>query len=223
LKTLDVNTLRLWQLISPTLPIGAYAYSTGLEYAVEAGWVKDEESARNWLLGQLRNSFPALDIPLFFRMYIAWNNNDANAVQLWNQQLLAMRESAELRQEDLALGAALLRVLPGLNITPPARAHNKMTYCCVFAFAAQNIGVEKKQAAQGLLWSWCENQVAAMMKLMPLGQSSGQRILSAAIPLVATAVEQGMHCEDENVGVLMPGLAIASALHETQYSRLFRS
>lgn len=215
--------MRLWQLISPTLPIGAYAYSTGLEYAVEAGWVKDEVSASNWILGQLRNSFPALDIPLFFRLYAAWQNNDAAAVALWNQQLLAMRESAELRQEDLALGAALLRVLPGLTIAPPPMAHSKMTYCCVFAYAAQTIGIDKKQAAQGLVWSWCENQVAAVMKLMPLGQSSGQRILSAAIPVIAAAVEQGMHCDDDAIGVLLPGLAIASALHETQYSRLFRS
>jgi urease accessory protein len=223
LNTFDANSLRLWQLISPTLPIGAYAYSTGLEYAVEAGWVKDEVSASNWILGQLRNSFPALDIPVFFRLYTAWQKNDAAAVMLWNQQLLAMRESAELRLEDLALGAALLRVLPGLTIAPPPMAHNKMTYCCVFAYAAQTIGIETQQAAQGMVWSWCENQVAAVMKLMPLGQSSGQRILSGVIPVIAAAVEQGMQCDNDNIGVLLPGLAIASALHETQYSRLFRS
>lgn len=223
MKTFDANTMRLWQLISPTLPIGAYAYSTGLEYAVEAGWVKDEASVSNWILGQLRNSFPALDIPLFLRLYAAWEKNDVEAVVMWNRKLLAMRESAELHQEDLALGAALLRVLPGLMITPPSVAEKKLTYACVFAYAAQNIGVEKQQAAQGLVWSWCENQVAAMIKLMPLGQSSGQRILSAAIPVIATSVEQGMQCDDDNIGVLMPGLAIASALHETQYSRLFRS
>ena len=215
--------MRLWQLISPTLPIGAYAWSTGMEYAVEAGWVTNEDAAANWIHGQLRNSFPCMDIPIFFRLYDAWVKNDVAAVKLWNQQLLAMRESAELHKEDLALGAALLRVLPVLNIAVPDIKEINMTYCAVFSYAAQCIGIEKQQAAQGLVWSWCENQVAAAVKLVPLGQSSGQRTLSASIPFIEEAVERAMTCADEDIGVLMPGLAIASALHETQYSRLFRS
>jgi urease accessory protein len=215
--------MRLWQLISPTLPIGAYAWSTGMEYAVDAGWVTDEDMAANWIHGQLRNSFPNMDIPVFFRLYDAWAKQDQAAVALWNQTLLAMRESSELRNEDLALGASLLRVLPVLNITLPEINLPNMTYCAVFAFASQRSDIEQMQAAQGLLWSWCENQVAAAVKLVPLGQSSGQRILTAAIPFIEEAVERAMICTDDEIGMLMPGLAIASALHETQYSRLFRS
>lgn len=215
--------MHLWQLISPTLPIGAYAWSTGMEYAIDAGWVIDETGASNWIHGQIRNSFPALDIPIFCRLYDAWEEDNLEAVMYWNQQLLAMRESAELHQEDLALGAALMKVLPVMGIAEPNISINKKTYCAVFAYAAARMGINKQEAIQGLVWSWCENQVAAAIKLVPLGQTSGQRILAASIPVIAVAVEQGMHCEDDDIGMLMPGLAIASALHEIQYSRLFRS
>ena len=215
--------MRLWQLISPALPIGAYAWSTGMEYAIEAGWVKDETGASSWIFGQIRNSFPALDVPVFCRIYDAWEQNDLVAVLHWNRQLLAMRESAELHQEDLALGAALLKVLPVMGVAEPDISMIKKTFCSVFAYATQRLGIHKQAAVQGLVWSWCENQVVAAIKLVPLGQTSGQRILAASIPVIAAAVEQGMKCRDENIGVLMPGLAIASALHETQYSRLFRS
>ena len=216
------NAMLLWQLISPTLPIGAYAWSGGMEYAVEAGWIKNEAEAANWIQGQIRQGFSNLEVPMFCRLYDAWQAQDLTAVNNWNCQLLAMRESAELQQQDMALAAALLKVLPMLNVAEPAR-RSKKCFSCVFAYATQQLGIEKVAAAQGLVWSWCENQVVAAIKLVPLGQSSGQRILSGSMPIIAAAVERGQHCEDQDIGMLMPGVAIASALHETQYSRLFRS
>lgn len=215
--------MRLWQLISPTLPIGAYAWSTGMEYAIDAGWIKNESDTSLWIHGQIRNSFPALDIPIFSRLYAAWAQHEYPEVIFWNQQLLAMRESAELYQEDLALGAALMKVLPVMGVSEPDITMPKKTFCSVFAYATQTLAINKQEAAQGLVWSWCENQVAAAIKLVPLGQTSGQRILATSIPVIAAAVEQGMCCHDDDIGVLMPGLAMASAMHELQYSRLFRS
>lgn len=219
----SVSALRLWQLISPTLPIGAYAWSTGLEYAVEERWVHDEASAQHWILGQIRHSFPQLDVPVFLRLYQAWHEHNFETVKYWNAHLLAMRESMELQQEDAALGAALLRVLPGLNLTTPDLKPARWSYAAVFAYACQQSGIDQHDAARGLVWSWCENQVAAAIKLVPLGQSSGQRMLTAALGEIENAVQRAQLCTDDDIGMVLPGLAMASALHETQYSRLFRS
>jgi len=217
------SSIRLWQLISPALPVGAYAYSQGLEYAVDAGWVYDEATAQEWIHGQIRNNLSQLDVPIFLRLYRAWQENDFNKVNHLNALILALREAAELRQEDINLGAALCKVLQGLDIEVPELESNEFSFACIFSFACEHWGIDKFEAIHGLLWSWCENQVAAAIKIIPLGQTSGQKIMSQAIDAISVAVEKGAQCNDEEIGLLAPGLAIASALHETQYSRLFRS
>lgn len=220
-----MSSMRLWQLISPALPIGAYAYSQGLEYAVDCGWIDTEPQAAEWILGQLSHNLAQLDAPVFLRLYDAWQQNDIEAVSYWNRFILASREAAELYQEDCNLGQAINRVLQGLEINMPA-LHEKQTeiaFVTCLAFACHTWQIDKVDAVQGLLWSWCENQVAAAIKIIPLGQTSGQKIISAAIEVIATAVNKAQQCEDEEIGMLAPAVAIASALHETQYSRLFRS
>jgi urease accessory protein len=215
--------MRLWQLISPTLPIGAYAYSQGQEYAVEAGWVHDEASAIDWIMGQLSHNLAYLDVPVFLRLYQAWQDDDLGQVGEWNQRLLAMRESAELRTEDQHLAAALQKVLAGLDVDMPKIDSTALAFATVFAFACQHWQIDRYEAAQGLLWSWCENQVAAAIKLIPLGQTAGQRMMSRAMPVIAQSVQQAQGLDDEDIGMSAPGLGIASARHETQYTRLFRS
>jgi len=221
------SSIRLWQLISPTLPIGAYSYSQGLEYAVEVEWIKDEQTAEQWIIGQIKNNLSQLDVPIFLRMYEAWEKNDVEQVRYWNQIILALREAAELRQEDCNLGNALIKVMNGLDVTMPSLANivddEDMAFVSTFSFACQYWSIDKIEAVHGLLWSWCENQVAAAIKIIPLGQTSGQRIMSHAIEAISIAIHKGQNCSDEEIGLLAPGLAIASALHETQYSRMFRS
>jgi urease accessory protein len=220
-----MSSMRLWQLISPALPIGAYAYSQGLEYAVDTGWVNNEEQASEWILGQLNHNLAQLDAPVFLRLYEAWQQNDIEQVNYWNRFILASREAAELYQEDCNLGRALNRVLQGLEIRMPELSghENDIAFVTCLAFACHTWKIDRVEAVQGLLWSWCENQVAAAIKIIPLGQTSGQKIMSAAIDVIAVAVNKAMQCEDEEIGMLSPGVAMASALHETQYSRLFRS
>jgi len=226
-KSFSASSIRLWQLISPTLPIGAYAYSQGLEYAVEVEWIKDEQTAEQWIIGQIKNNLSQLDVPVFLRMYEAWEKNDIQQVRYWNEIILALREAAELRQEDCNLGNALIKVMNGLDVTMPSLTDivddEDIAFVTSFSFACQYWSIDKIEAVHGLLWSWCENQVAAAIKVIPLGQTSGQRIMSHAIEAISTAIEKGTGCTDEEIGLLAPGLAIASALHETQYSRLFRS
>ncbi len=217
--------LRLWQLLSPTLPIGAYAYSRGLEHAVAAGWVCDEASAAEWIGGQLRHTVQHLDIPVFARLYRAWAAGDAEGLEHWNAFLLAARESAELRAEDRYLGAALARLLHDLGIDQarPGRPERQWGFAAAFALATESFGIALEEAAQGYAWVGCEQLVAAAVKLVPLGQTAGQRLLLGLGAMIPDAVRAGCALGDDDLGGTAPGLGIASALHETQYTRLFRS
>ncbi len=220
-----VAKLRLWQLISPALPIGSYAYSAALEAAVERGTVHDEASALDWIVGVCGHGLASLDVPLLQRFYHAWSDGDLDAIDRWAAFLRAARETSELESEDRQLGVALARVLAGLGIEEAHSwmQHEDASYPCMFALAAVRWGIDCRDAAWGLMWAWCENQVTASMKLLPIGQSAGQRMLSAAAALVPAVVERGFLCDDQSLGMQMPGFALCSALHETQYSRLFRS
>ena len=217
------SQLRLWQLISPTLPIGSFAYSQGLEYAVESGWIDSEAKTSEWIKGQIRKTLSTLDIPVMRRLYDAWKFEDRDKVLYWNQWLLAARESKELYDEDVQLGQSLNRVLKGLNIKLPFDNDIEWTYAAMFAYASVKWEIPFTDCAIGLLWAWSENQVAAAVKLVPLGQTSGQNILSEVLEEIPEAIEATKNFSDDEIGVIAPGLGIASALHETQYSRLFRS
>jgi len=216
--------LRLCHLVSPALPIGAYAYSAGLEHAVQAGWVRDEAGTLDWLRGLSRYSVATLDLPLLLRLHRAWSGNDADAAQRWNAQLYASRETAELRAEDLHLGRSLAKVLAELGIAaalPWQKADTTMA--SMFALAAVRWGIAGTEAAGGYLWAWSENQALAAVKLVPLGQSAGQRLLHALLADMPGLVELAASIGDEDICSSALSQVIGSALHETQYSRLFRS
>ncbi|SVA36140.1 uncharacterized protein METZ01_LOCUS88994 [marine metagenome] len=220
------DSLRLWQLISPTLPVGAYSYSHGLEYAVNADWVDDSETALNWIDGVALSVIARLELPVAARIYNAWIAEDLEAVRRWNRFVMASRESAELRAEDRQLGEAMLKVLPALGID---RLENvwevgePLSHVCVFACACATWQIGREEMARAYLWTWVDNQVAAAVKLVPLGQTAGQRILSQILERIPEAVDIGLALDDCSIGACAPGLAIASARHENQYTRLFRS
>ncbi len=219
------TTLRLMQLVSPALPVGAYAYSQGLETAVERGWVSDEADARDWILGLMDHSLCHLDVPVFARIYRGFAADDKAAVLAWSELLRACRETAELQAEDHHLGAALARLLDELDV-PGASTwvdHPARSFATLFAMAAVHWQIPLADAVSGYVWAWAENQVAAAIKLVPLGQTAGQRILSDVTVELPEMMERGLELEDSAIGAIAPALAMASALHEVQYSRLFRS
>lgn len=217
--------LRLLQLASPALPIGAYAYSQGLEQAVHAGWVRDEASAADWILGLLDGALVAVEAPALLRLHAAWQDGRDADVRRWSEWLFASRASAELRAEDQRLGSALARLLATLDLpeAAPWVADPRATHLTLFALACARWQIPPAQAAAGYLFSWAENQVGAASRLVPLGQSAAQRILSRAATLIPAAVERAAALADDDLGFAAPGQAIAAALHETQYSRIFRS
>lgn len=216
---------RLWQLISPALPVGAYSYSTGLEYAVEAGWIADAETARDWMMAQLLHLHARIDLPALIRLHTACDAGDSAALEYWNAWLCASRETAELRAEDLNQGRALARLLSDLGLAEavPWSARDDACWATLFALAANAWNIPLDEALEGYLWSWCENQVAAAVKLVPLGQTDGQRLLGALADGFSAVAEVACGLDDDELGSSLPGVALASMLHETQYSRLFRS
>ena len=198
---------RLLQLASPTLPVGAYSYSGGLEAAIEAGIVTDAASAQRWIGDVLEYSVLRMEAPLLLRMIGAPDPK-------WNEMLLASRETAELRAEMVQMGYSLNRLLPELGIE--ACPYDEPGFPAVYAHAIRAWGIAPREALVAYLWAWLENQVMAAVKAVPLGQTDGQKMLLA---LGAGLQKIG----EGEPGNFAPGLAMLSSRHETQYSRLFRS
>jgi urease accessory protein len=206
---MTTNLVRLLQLASPTLPVGAYSYSQGLEAAVEAGIVKDAASAERWIADVLEFSVARSDAPLLWQML---HGEDRNEV------FIASRETAELRAETVQMGHSLRRLLRDLGLGELAL--EEPAYPAAYAFAVRRLELDPRQALIAYLWSWLENQVMAAVKAVPLGQTAGQKILlslGAKLERIADAAPAA------SLSNFTPGLALASTRHETQYSRLFRS
>lgn len=206
-----MSLARLLQLASPTLPVGAYSYSQGLEAAIEAGIVFDFSSAQTWIGDVLELSVARMEAPVL-RAQIA------EPTQERNDFFVATRESAELRAETLQMGQALAKLLRELGaevlIEHPA-------YPTAYALAARHWNIEPGDAVLAYLWSWLENQVMAAVKAVPLGQTAGQKILLELGSRLQNLVETEL--QEDCWTNFTPGLAALSARHETQYSRLFRS
>ena len=217
--------LRLCQLVSPALPIGGYNFSQGLEYAIHADWVRDESSALSWIRGLAAHAVGTLDAPVLLRLHEAWTRNDAQAVERWNAFLLAARETAELRAEDKHLGRALAKVLSDLKVesAAPWAQRADASFAATFALASVRWHITASDAACGYLWAWAENQVLAAVKTVPLGQSAGQRMLDALIQDIPAIAANAAAISDDDIGSSAPLHLIASAAHETQYTRLFHS
>ena len=216
--------LRLLQLCSPALPIGAYAYSHGLEQAVVEGWVRDAAEAEDWIGGLLDQAWTRLEVPLLERMRVALANADNEALEHWCAISRASRESAELAAEDGHLGTALAGLMANFGVPGAAEWTKTLRpFAAVLAAAALHWEIPPREAAMALLWTMVEHEVAAAVKLIPLGQTDGQLVLHRLAARIPAAVDRGLALKDGEIGAISPGLAIASARHETLYSRLFRS
>lgn len=218
-----LSDLRLFQLISPALPIGAFTYSQGLELAVETGWVSSQTEFESWLAGQLEYSIATLEIPLLARMMDAVEDGNSAQLLAHAKTLIAWRETKELRLEEKQRGAALARLLPELGVTLSGDAllACQLTQLAGMAQAAVEWQIPREKLYAGYLWSWLENAVMAGVKLIPLGQTQGQQTLQRMAPLLERVVKE-LDVTSEP-GSVTPALAIASSRHETQYTRLFRS
>lgn len=217
--------LRLMHLVSPSLPVGGFTYSQGIEWAVEAGWIRTAGDLEAWLGDQLRNSLSTLDLPLLARMQAAAGAGEQDSMTRWVDWLLAAREASELRAEEINRGRALADLLvawdlPGAPAWKPVLARSQ---AAGFAYAAAAWDIPVRDSVPGYAWGWLENLVLAAVKIIPLGQTSGQQVLQRLIACIPAAVGAALRLADEEIGASSPALAIASSAHEIQYTRLFRS
>jgi len=216
------SLLRLMHLSSNALPVGAYAFSHGLEYAIEERWLTNVAQIRDWLSLQLQHSVARVDLPIIYRMHAATLDNAEDDLRYWNEFLLACRESAEFQLSDTATGEALQRLLKELDV-PLLCVGQRVTFIAGFAQAAAHWQLNERHCAMGYLWSWLENQVGAATKLLPLGQTQAQKLLTELQGGLPGVLDMAGTLRDDELGAGLPALAIASMLHETQYTRLFRS
>lgn len=218
--TTSTEQIRLWQLISPLSPVGAYHHSQGLEQAVEEGWVIDEDTARAWIRGLLGRTISRVDLPIVARAWCAWRRSDLGALLHWDVLGRACRETSELRAEERNMGTALTALVRELGEPVPDRP---LGYPAAFGVATANIGLNVHDALAGYGWGWCENQVACAVKLVPLGHSAGQRMLRDLGGSLRDVVGESLLVRDDEIGLASTGAAIASARHETRHTRLYRS
>ena len=217
--------LRLMHLVSPSLPIGAFTYSQGIEWAVESGGIRNPDDLADWIRDQLSDTMAHLELPVLQRLYRACERNDDTALSQWSDLVLAARETAELRAEERQRGRALADLVLSLGVPSAAvRADTlRKTQLAGFTLAAWHWDVDCERTALGHCWAWLENLVLAAIKIIPLGQTAGQQLLHDLAPLLPAAVTTGLQLADDEIGSSLPALTMASCRHETQYTRLFRS
>jgi urease accessory protein len=221
--------LQLMWLASPALPVGGFSYSEGLEAAVEAGLVHDEATASAWLADQLQLSLARADLPAVAAAYAAWATHDVAAVQSINAWLHQTRETHELRGQAEQMGRSLLDWLRnGPHAGDPrlaalAALQPVPLWPTAFALAATLAGARAEDTLLAFAWGWAENLAQAAMKAVPLGQLAAQRMLVPLAEQIPAVVQAALALPEAERQAFTPMLAILSAQHETQYSRLFRS
>ena len=222
-----IYLLRLLQLASPALPVGGFSYSEGIEAAVAHQLVHDEASAQTWLVDHLHLVQSRSELPVIAHAIPAWQRHDEKQLRNLNDWVIQTRESFEMRLQTEQMGRSLLIWLRNQADAEPLRMKTceelPPTWPLAFALALSTHDIPVRQGLIAAAFGWAENMVQATIKAVPLGQLSGQRILAALATEIPSAVDHAMQVTTENRQAFSPRLAILSARHETQYSRLFRS
>lgn len=226
--TLEADDLsHLLQLASPMLPVGAYAYSQGLEWAIESKTVSDAKTTASWIMDAIEVYLSRFELPVLLRMRKAWDKKDIAALKYWNSYYCAGRDTAEARAETLQMGYSLVRLLDDIDLDTASlmllERFVPVSFPLAYGCATSVWRIPVHSSLHAFLWSWAENQVSAAMKTVPLGQVAGQRMLLEISTKIPDAVKNACALEDEDLSNFAPGLSIAGSQHETQYSRLFRS
>jgi urease accessory protein len=232
--TINVSAMRLGELTallhlaSPALPIGAFSYSQGMEAGVEAKWIVDADTARTWIEDGLLHVLARGELPFIAHQLDRWRRHDAPAIAEADGQYRASREAAELRRETEQMGWSLKQLAQALEWGDPARRATLLSLTplsqpTAFAFAAAAHDIATDATLAAYAFAWAENQVAAAIKAVPLGQLAGQRMLVAARAVIDEAVARALATSPDRINTFAPMLGVFSARHETQYSRLFRS
>ncbi|MDY6804327.1 MAG: urease accessory protein UreF [Cyanobacteriota bacterium] len=226
--------LYLLQLASPALPVGAYSYSESLETLVAVGEVNDFVTLANWLKDSLQFGAIRLETALTLRAYKAIETDNLESLIYWNHWAIASKETEELRQQSWQMGRALIKLF--LAMQPPGEISlieglqkivktdsNFCNYAIAFGIAAASWQIDRENMVLSYLHSWATNLINAGVKLIPLGQTQGQKLLFNLQPQILSTAKEVLELEDDDLSSCSWGLSLASMVHETEYSRLFRS
>jgi urease accessory protein len=236
---MSAEALRLWQLVSPALPVGAFSYSEGLEVLVQRGRLAGPEAVLAWLEAELARGCLAIEaaaLPRLLAALAAWRAAAeaadreaialaAAAVRDLDGWLLAQREAAELRQQQRQMGAALLRLLADLGWPLPGAPQPQpaLAWPTAWAWAGLCLELPPQALVEAYLFGWVANQLSAAVRLVPIGATEAQRLqlrLAAPIAERAGALLTADPHQLWNSGV---GAGLAQLAHAELYSRLFRS
>ncbi len=229
---MSIGLARLLQLSSPTLPVGGYTYSQGLERAVDIGWITDERSALQWIGDVLEHSIASYELPLLVQLHKAWRMTERDrrhhSVASWNADYLCSREAAELHAETVQMGYSLRKLLNEFDEVSEDTLHvldalRTPAYPVVWSALASAWQLPVEHSVTAYAFAWLENQTMASLKTVPLGQAAGQRVMHALGQRLPAYVERAMTLPVSEWSNISPALAIMCSQHETQYSRLFRS
>ena len=215
-----------FQLASPALPIGSFSYSQGLETAVELRLVKDEKTAKQWIGAGLTEIIGRCEAPIMISIFRNCRVKSERELSYLNSWYLASRESLELREETLQMGWSLLKLaqtLSWIDSQDPINRLQQVAFPTAFAGTAFALNLSEETALAAFSFAWLESQVLAGVKLVPLGQDAGQRILTECRSMIGDAVRLAKTTVPGEASSFAPMLAILSARHENQYTRLFRS
>jgi urease accessory protein len=219
---------RLMAWLSPAYPVGAFSYSGGIEWAVEAGDIRDAESLRAWLAVVIGEGGGCCDAVFFVHAYRSLADNDAAALRTVAELAAAFAPSKERHLETTAQGAAFIAATqaawPCAALDTLAEAWTgPVAYPVAVAVTAAGHGIVLEGALHAYLHAVTANLISAGVRLIPLGQNNGQRVLAALEPVVAATAQRALTASLDDIGSAAWRADLASLRHETQYTRLFRS
>lgn len=217
--------LRLLQFLSPAMPVGAYSYSQGLEWAVEQRWIVDEKTFEQWVVELIGSALALQELPLLRRLHRAFLNRDVAALERWSQTALAVRDTAELRREEQDRALAYLRVLETVAVAETGwpRKCFLRSPLVVMSYFSVDQKIDEDQLSRAFAHNWLENTLITGVKIIPLGQSSAQKLLFDLADQLLVALNTSLSVGDDEIGVSLPALSMASCRHEDQYTRIYRS
>jgi urease accessory protein len=225
----DSATLyRLMTWLSPSYPVGAFSYSSGIEWAVEAGDITDADSLLRWLTIMTADGGGFCDCVFFRHAHQAITEASNEKLRAVAELSAAFTPSKERHLETTAQGRAFMdatRAAWPCDATEQLRSawNGPITYPVAVGVAAAGHGIPVEPALQAYLHAMVANWISAGVRLIPLGQTDGQRVLAALEPVVAKTAERALVTPLDEVGSAAFRSDLASMRHETQYTRLFRS